>query len=150
MKQTQGVRDIMVTTPFSLMAEAAQEAADCLAAGGGEYFRRFPKAISVKPGSRVYYVEDGYIRGFAVVHHAEWNNGETCNTTGRLWNRGFFIFMAAQTWKWVRPLPCKGFQLFKYVKEGFEPVIIGDWQMPRPETHIALKMPAIKEPMLCG
>jgi len=32
--------DIIVTTPKSQMANAAQEAADCIENGGGEYFRR--------------------------------------------------------------------------------------------------------------
>ncbi len=81
--------DIIVTTPKSEMAHAAQEAADVLAAGGGLYFRRFLRSYrprDVRPGSWVYYVEDGYLRGRCqVVSAFDSRTGLACGTTGRQW-----------------------------------------------------------------
>ena len=145
--------DIIVTTPKREMANAAQEAEDCKRDGGGEYFRRFPveRAPEVLPGDRVYYVEDGFVRGFAVVAriHAT-ASGQCCDTTGRRWPPGFYVFMDATTWRWIRPLPMKGFQGFRYAKYGcsaggdgnlhvngrnYEVCILGGWLDPRPEVE---------------
>ena len=54
------MKDIIVTTPKSEIANAAREAEDVKRAGGGMYFRRFPPSMSpdVRPGDRVYYVDD--------------------------------------------------------------------------------------------
>lgn len=145
--------DIIVTTPKGQMANAAAEAADCIRNGGGEYFRRFhptayPRQIAV--GSRVYYVEDRFIRGFAVVSlllHSP--AGMTCDTTGRVWSQGFYVFMDATSWQWVCPIPMRGFQGFRYVEWGggddsrnnivsgmggfTGPLeIVGNWRDPRP------------------
>ena len=108
--------DIIVTTPKSEMANAAREAADCIAAGGGEYFRRFPlvRTPKVTPADRVYYVEDGYVRGFAVISRLSYESGMNCDTTGRRWARGWYVFMDANSWKWIRPIPMRGFQGFRY------------------------------------
>jgi len=112
--------DIVVTTPKREMANAAREAEDCKRAGGGEYFRRLPviHAPLVLPGDRVYYVEDGAIRGFAVVKRVHATaSGECCDTTGRQWPPGVYVFMDATTWHWIRPIPMKGFQGTRYARE---------------------------------
>lgn len=145
--------DIIVTTPKHQMANAAREAADCIAAGGGMYFRRFhstayPQRLRV--GDRVFYVEDGYVRGFAVVDRLLHSpRGETCDTTGRVWSQGFFVFMRADSWTWIKPIPMRGFQGFRYARdEGQNPNIIahhaealvawieviGYWLDPQPEA----------------
>jgi len=114
--------DIIVTTPKSEMAAAAQEAADARAAGGDtEYFRRFPCARDHSPrkvnaGDRVYYVEDGFVRGYAVVSHIEESQYPMrCVTTGREWSPGFYLFLRADSWRWIRPIKMRGFQGFRYV-----------------------------------
>lgn len=151
--------DIIVTTPKSQMAAAAQEAADCIRNGGGEYFRRFhstayPRDLHV--GDRVYYVEDGYIRGFAVVNRMLHSpQGRTCDTTGRVWAQGYFVFMDAASWQWITPIPMLGFQGFRYANydpderqvieiypiggwRRFAPVkVVGGWKDPRPEVACA-------------
>lgn len=136
--------DIIVTTPKSQTA-AAQEAADCRAAGGGTYFRRFPASHhpiaigTVGAEDRVYYVEDGYVRGFAVIERTQLRESQVCDTTGREWPPGFYIFMDAASWKWIRPIPMKGFRGFRYA-EGFTTVagcnveIVGGWLEPKPPT----------------
>lgn len=145
--------DIIVTTPKSEMANAAQEAAECLAAGGGEYFRRFPRhqRPRVEPGDRVYYIEDGFLRGFAVIHRIEdrLSRVQVCDTTNRHWPPGFYVFMRADSWKWIRPIPMRGFQGFRYPGSSLRAtagrrdaillprfadiVIVGGWLDPRPE-----------------
>lgn len=154
--------DIIVTTPRSRMADAAREAADCIAAGGGEYFRRFPLYLApdVNIGERVYYVEDGYVRGFAIVGRVANNpRGLRCDTTGQWYPPGFYVFLPADSWKWIHPLPYRGFQGYHYVHYDDEPDermmmqiavpsidhqgiierrwghirIVGHWLDPRPE-----------------
>lgn len=135
--------DIIVTTPKGEMANAAREAEDVRRAGGGMYFRRFPlsQRPSVSVGERVYYVEDGYVRGFAWVHAVEEQKGVSCGTTGRQWPPGFYVYMDATTWQWIEPIPMRGFQGFRYVAESGEtpgyllPVkIVGGWLDPRPDV----------------
>jgi len=134
--------DIIVTTPKSRMKDAAAEAADCIAAGGGQYFRRFPPHHHpvIASGCRVYYVEDGYLRGFAIVSRVEqFDVAVQCSTTGQIWAPGFYVFMDARTWKWVRPIPMKGFQGFRYAVPYNFPAdtrieIVGDWFDPKPEA----------------
>jgi hypothetical protein len=144
--------DIIVTTPRSEMANAAREAADCIRDGGGQYFRRFPlrQHPLVEPGDRVYYVEDGFIRGFARIEITlDDSSGKRCDTTGRDWSPGFYVYMAASSWHWIRPIPMRGFQGFRYVDYGasagpggnirlnghnHEVLLAGGWRDLRPRS----------------
>ena len=132
--------DIIVTTPKREMANAAREAEACKRDGGGEYFRRFPvdRAPQVLVGDRIYYVEDGAIRGFAPIKkiHAT-ASGMCCDTTGRRWPPGVYLFMDATTWKWIRAIPMRGFQGFRYAaSRRFVPdgivYEVGGWLDPKP------------------
>jgi len=127
--------DIIVTTPKSETENAAREAENCIQAGGGFYFRRFPvKPQGVKVGDRVFYVEDGYIRGYAVVCDIFFSNGITCDTTGRKWPSGWYLKMPADSWRWIEPIEMRGFQGWRQmVKPAKIPVIDrGGWLDPRP------------------
>jgi len=132
--------DVIVTTPKTQMAAAAAEAADAIAAGGGEYFRRFAmnSAPMIYPGERVYYVEDGYIRGFAYVSRVEHCcTGEQRSKTGRRWPPGTYLYMFADSWQWIRPMPMVGFQNFHYAWSHFRPedvLIVGGWRDAKPCT----------------
>jgi hypothetical protein len=132
------VSDILVTTPKGEMGNAAREAADCIAAGGGRYFRRFGSGYPewLHEGDRVFYVEDGAIRGFAVVCEIlVVVMGLKCDTTGRQWGPGVYYFMQAASWHWIKPIPYAGFQGYRPWKKhlGDTPVeIIGGWRDPRP------------------
>lgn len=130
-------RHLLVTTPMRESATAAEEARGCIEAGGGFYFRRFvncPKGLEA--GSRIYYVEAGYIRGYATVDRVmTLESGERCGTTGRLYPPGTYAFMPAETWKWVRPLAYKGFQGFRYIDPtGLGLRVVGGWRSPKPEV----------------
>lgn len=127
------MRDIIVTTPRREMETAAEEARGCIESGGGYYFRTFhhlPKDIEV--GSRVFYVEDGYVRGYALVN--EINRGDMrCGTTGRVWD-GNHVIMLANSWTWVRPIPMRGFQGWRYYEPPADLKVVGDWLDPKPEV----------------
>jgi len=125
--------DIICTTPKSEMATAAREAAECRAEGGGYYFRVLPHRPKVEPGDRVYYVEDGYIRGFALVHIVE-PAGAVCKTTGRMWTGKWSVVMLASSWCWIEPVKMKGFQRFHYAKFVRDSVkVVGGWLDEKPD-----------------
>lgn len=138
--------DIIVTTPKSQMQNAAREAEDVKRAGGGMYFRRFGTRPNVERGDRLFYVEDGYVRGFAVVEEVRRDDEMICETTGAVWPAGWYVFMPAESWKWIRPIPMKGFQNYRFARaEGHNPNVIeeaglvawievvGGWLDPKPE-----------------
>ena len=128
--------DIIVTTPKSQMANAAKEAEDCKKAGGGYYFRRlnrYPKRLRL--GDRVWYVEDGYIRGFAVAVRFISSNVEIeCDTTNAIYPPGTYVFMTAEFWKWIKPIPYRGFQGWRYYTPPQDFEVVGGWLDPRPAT----------------
>lgn len=132
-------RDIIVTTPKSEIGNAAAEAEACKRDGGGYYFRQFhalPRGVGV--GSRVFYVEDGYVRGFAAVSAVREKGGTIrCDTTGRTWGgegRAFLV-MRADSWNWIRPIPMRGFQGWRYFDAPAPLHIVGGWRDPRPATN---------------
>jgi hypothetical protein len=129
--------DIIVTTPKHEMENAAAEAQTCIDEGCGEYFRRFHLNYSPKIniGERVFYVEDGYVRGFAIAHRVvNIPRRMQCDTTGRWYDYGFYIFMPADSWQWIEPVPMKGFQGFRYYATNFFVYkIVGNWLDPKPE-----------------
>jgi hypothetical protein len=130
--------DIIVTTPKGQMAAAAAEAEDARKYGGDTmYFRRVAMNyayLNIRPGERIYYVEDGFVRGFALLDHTlSAQNPRRCDTTGREWPEGYFLFMRADSWQWIRPIPMRGFQGWHYAR--FEPdqvEIVGGWLDPKP------------------
>ena len=137
--------DIVVTTPRGESANSAAEAACCIAAGGGNYFRtlsRAPRDLSV--GDRVFYVEDGYVRGYARVSKIGGAGGMTCQTTGRRWVGGCVVVMPADSWRWIKPLRMRGFQGWRYWSAAVDAVggfceigrveEVGGWLDSKPEV----------------
>lgn len=124
--------DIVVTTPKSKIKAAAQEAEEAKRTGGGYYFRIFKKSPNAIPGDRVFYVEDGYIRGFCVISYIKYMHREVCGTTEKGYGEGYYIYMDVKTWKWIKPIPMIGFQGFRYMEASKEIEIIGGWLDPKP------------------
>lgn len=126
--------DIVVTTPKSERVQAEAEAEWAKAQGGGPgilYFRRMAKIpTKLQSGDRVFYVEDGYVRGFCTLMGVDDGSG-VCEATGRDWGEGARLVMRADSWKWVKPIPMKGFQGFRYFDQPFK--VVGDWRDKRPE-----------------
>ena len=124
--------DIIVTTPRTASADAAQEAEDLKKAGGGFYYRRVSKLpLNLEKGDRVLYVEDGYIRGFARVHSTVSDASFVCETTGKVWPVGNYIMMSADSWKWIKPIKMQGFQGWRYCP-AIEIKEVGGWLDPKP------------------
>jgi hypothetical protein len=59
---------------------------------------------------------------------------QQCDTTGKVWPRGFYVFMDSQTWQWIKPVPFKGFQGYRRAI-GFNYEVIGDWKMQKPPVN---------------
>jgi hypothetical protein len=126
------MRNIIVTTPKNQIATAAEEAQQCLKAGGGSYFRTFrSRPAGLGEGSRIYYVQDGYVRGYGVVSEIV-VGGMACSTTGKDWGDGYHAIIPAVSWTWIKPLPMKGFQGWRYFVEPTED--LGGWRDPMPEV----------------
>lgn len=124
-------RDILVTTAKKDHKLAIEEAAKCIAEGGGSYFRTFrrrPNRLEI--GSRIFYVDLGFIVGFAMVNAIS-QGLMTCDVSKRTrW--GWHAIMDARSWQWIKPILHKGFQGFRYFG-GQEIEIIGNWLDPMPE-----------------
>lgn len=151
--------DIIVTTPKTEIANARKEAQDCISNGGGYYFRRLHSRPDIKSGERIFYVEDGFIRGFALCERlidSSTKEGRDqliemgleiipeCETTGRQFGHGLYAFMPADSWTWISPIPMKGFQGWRYARPSrfnsyltvnglnYELKTVGNWLSPKP------------------
>jgi len=110
--------DIIVTTPKKDL-ENAQAETD---SGEPYWFRRLPhKPVHLNIGDRVFYLSDGCIIGFArLLNIEEKPNGMQCSTTGKIWPPGWYLIIDAYSWTDIQPIPCRGFQGFKYFKASDE------------------------------
>jgi len=129
-------RDIIVTTPKSEIQISADEAKECLENGGGYYSRKLGKnrPKGLKSGSKIYYVEDGYIRGFGLVASVVMKEHK-CEYTNRNWGEGWYAIIPACSWKWIKPIPMRGFQGFRYA-DDLEIEVVGDWEDSKPEVKV--------------
>lgn len=124
--------DIIVTTPKKEMENAALEAKTVKEEGHGYYFRSlssWPKKLNAS--SRIFYVEDGYVRGFCPIKSVECG-GKICELTNRNWIGAVSIIMDAQKWQWIKPIPMKGFQGWRYYEPPVDMMIVGGWLDPKP------------------
>ena len=128
-------RNIVVTTPKSEIEISASEAKECLENGGGYYFRKLGKnkPHGLMSGSKVYYCEDDYIRGFGVVASIIQKDCQ-CEYTNRQWGEGWYAIIPACSWQWIKPIAMTGFQGFRYFNDK-DVEVVGDWQSPKPEIQ---------------
>lgn len=129
--------DILVTTPKGQMENAAKEAENVKKDGGGQYFRYIGrnKPNNIQVGDKIFYVEDGYIRGFCTIQSFTRSPERTCSTTGIRWQVGWYIFMDATTWWWIKPIKHKGFQGWRYLNDIYREqskIVVGSWLDPKP------------------
>ena len=121
-------RDIIVTTPKSAIRSAAIEANLVKSGGATHYYRNYRTAPPVEKGSRVYYVEDGYIRGYCLVDYLDVDYVEGKQVE--------VMMMDAKTWTWIEPIPMVGFQNWRYMKLERNLVKdVGNWLEPMPEIN---------------
>jgi hypothetical protein len=134
--------NIIVTTPKGEIKNAKKEAEFCIKNRGGFYFRKLskkPKKLNV--GDRIYYIEDGFIRGFSLVFEIK-NSRMKCEVMKKEWGDGWYIIMKAEDWKWIRIIPMKGFQGYHYV-DNLEVEIIGNWLDKKPLTVVEARKIAL-------
>lgn len=132
--------DIIVTTPIKSIGDAELEALKCIKEGGGFYFRvlsTIPKNLNNK--SRIFYVEDGYIRGFSKIHAIRYEDKETrpimvCETTDKSYRGAVCLFMDSKDWTWIRPIRKRGFQGWRYFVPPDDMEVVGNWLDPKPEV----------------
>lgn len=125
--------DIIVTTPKTEMESAAAEAEFIKITGSGYYYRFFKTLPKIKVGDKVFYTENGFITGFAtVVDTSNDDNDFECEATQKAFS-GKYVSMDATTWKWVKPIPYKGFQGFRYAKD-LDYEVVGDWRDAKPKS----------------
>lgn len=139
--------DIIVTTPKTEIASAAKEAADAIAGKVEYYFRRLSKLPSnLKVGDKVWYIEDGYIRGYAIVSAISNEQGQQCNTTNKNYASGVYVWMRCDSWTWIKPIKFKGLQGYCYAVsknsqlsikgvDNYKYDVIGDWKSPKPALN---------------
>jgi hypothetical protein len=132
-KPSLGIRDIVVTTPQRAIDTAAEEAKRCIDSRKGFYFRTFffkPRFLDI--GSRIYYIEHPFVRGFGEVSEIREGNMR-CEVTGTDWGDGYHAIMPAKSWHWIKPISMKGFQGWRYFDVPRKKIIItGGWLMPKP------------------
>jgi len=128
--------DIIVTTPEGEIKNAALESEQIKSIGSGNYFRYLGrnKPSTINEGDKIYYVEDGYIRGFCIINKITRAPFADCNTTGKRWRIGWYTIMDATTWQWIKPIEHKGFQGWRYLNDIYKKKVevAGNWLDPKP------------------
>lgn len=127
--------DIMVTTPKKEKFNAELEAANVVKDKAGVYFRYLGRyRPNFEIGDKVFYVENGFIRGYCLIINIEKKVNQKCGTTGRMWPNGWYVYQDATTWKWVKPIPYKGFQGWRYLNDLYNSRIevVGGYLDPKP------------------
>ena len=120
--------DIIVTTPKNMIANAADEAELVKTGEATHYYRRYKNPPPVDHGDRVYYVEDGYIRGYCLVDYFDYDYEGNDEITE--------MMMDALSWTWIEPIPMVGFQNWRYMRISREEVVdVGNWTDPMPEIR---------------
>jgi hypothetical protein len=105
--------DILVTTPKSEIEHSINEA-KMVEDDGGYYFRTYRFKPKVNIGDKMFFTEDGKIRGYGIIFEVSSTSGETCETTGREWKGSWVV--KYNDWHWLKtPIPFKGFQGIRYV-----------------------------------
>ena len=113
--------DIVVTAPKN-EALVEEEARQCVKTGYGYFFKTFRhKPEKLRVDSRIFYAENGFIRGFGAVSEIFHSK------------KGYHAVMRADSWKWIKPIPMKGFQGWRYFKSK-KIKITGEWNGSKPSV----------------
>jgi len=109
-----------VTTPKSEHETARLEGEAVTDDPNAFWFRSFRGKIKASVGDRVYYVDNGAIRGYGVIFKIE--VGEMWDDAHERWWSGTHLLQ--REWIWLKaPVPYKGFQGFRYVDEKLRKIL---------------------------
>ena len=108
--------DILVTTPKSEIDNSRREG-EALEEHGGYWFRTFRFRPKVEPGDRLYFTENGLIKGYGIIYQVlRQAEPEKCDITGTLWGNPGDWLVFYNNWHWLKtPISFKGFQGIRYI-----------------------------------
>lgn len=108
--------DMLVTTPKSEI-ETSRKEGKVVEREGGYWFRTFRFRPKVGKGNRIFFVENGLIRGYGIVFGIHQTKGrKLCDLTKRAWGKAGDWVVAYSDWHWLKnPIEFKGFQGIRYV-----------------------------------
>jgi hypothetical protein len=108
--------DILVTTPKSEIDTSRKEG-ESVERDGGYWFRTFRFRPKVVPGDKIFFVEDGQIRGYGIIFEVSpLSEAAECDFTGRTWGDQGGYIVKYNDWHWLKtPVPWKGFQGLRYI-----------------------------------
>jgi len=113
--------NILVTIPMPESKTSKQEA-EAVKKTSGHWFRVFRFKPKVDPWDRIYFVENGLIKGYGVIFDIQQLfEPVKCDVTDRLWGKYGDWIIKYNNWTWLTPpLKCKGFQGIRYIKDKIE------------------------------
>jgi len=105
--------NILVTTPKSEIDNSRKEG-EVVESEGGYWFRTFRFKPKVEKGDKIYFVENGLIKGYGIIFEVSPTEGEECDVTGRDWKGSWVV--KYNDWHWLKTaIPFSGFQGIRYV-----------------------------------
>jgi len=109
--------DIIVTTPKDQIDNAKKEG-KVIEKDGGYWFRVLTYKPKVKIGNKIYFVEDGFIKGYGIVFEiTQLDSSFKCDITDQFWGKYGSWIIKYNNWIWLKnPIKMKGFQGFRYVE----------------------------------
>lgn len=109
---------LAITLPKSVKWSDYEKELAKVADGSEEInFRISSKPTKVDVGDRCYVVYDGYVRGWMTITDIS-EKEFRCTTTQKEWNKGWFVSRSGKFHYLDKPYPMKGFQGYRYVREG--------------------------------
>ena len=110
--------DIIVTTPKSEIENARKEAEfikKYKEDKGAFRFRTFRFKPKVEVGDKIFFVNDGFIKGYLTIFDIDVGS-EYCEVTDREWGDENSIVLKFKRWTPLKnPIPMKGFQGIRYL-----------------------------------
>ncbi len=109
--------DILVTTPKSEIDNSRKEG-EAVEKDGGYWFRTFRFRPKVVPGDKIFFVENGQIRGYGTIFNvSQLSEPAECDFSGRQWSQEGGFMVKYKDWCWLKnPVPLKGFQGIRYLE----------------------------------
>ena len=108
--------DIIVTTPKSEIDNSRMEG-EAVEKDGGYWFRTFRFRPKVERGDKIFFVEDGLIKGYGVIFGVSGlSQAAECDFTGRQWGDEGGYIVKYKDWIWLKtPVKFSGFQGISYL-----------------------------------
>ena len=116
------MKDILVTMPRGVVLGVLRMPEDYY-----WFFRTGGKPRQHQAGGRVFFVYEGFVRGFGITHEIKrlgqqvslesiGADGDRATATikARAFKPGWYLKIYPDSWQWITPIPMQGFQGFRY------------------------------------